>query len=708
MPTYLLTWNPKKSPLDIDFLVQGSKNLAAGKEFTGRWSAGNTQSIKPGDRVFLLRQRRRQPGLIGSGIILKGSYLGPHWDAKKRRAGKRALFVEVNWHDMVPNHELSRAELLKGILPATLLKVASSGVQIPPALCDRLQAHWTAHLASLHQPSGTVVTVNPYSDPTAIANAAQFKSALLTVNQKEGINPKQKAMLCAHYQAPAHIITAQILAHVAHYRSHGAANIQYGRLAHRLADALHYKPGLFPDGKPHWWRALANGNEGDPHNEDGHYEWILRPELVAALQELKWFSPPATPNPSAISPLTFNRQFERFKTRIRHLSKEQPFTSFRDGLPAEMEDYKENVRNEALRLLGCAKWKSRDVGTGLILKRVIQAIEIFDPSRDLRNNLVAWQNRFGHKQRSHRAILDARKKAATRRLFEQWFLDFFQNHLEEGKAFEQFCRLAGTRYDLIAYLFFLKDWNRFMPIAPTTFDEAFKLLGMDLVTAHHCSWENYLNYNAVLLDVQRLLHEVAEVADARLIDAHSFCWMLARVELPGAVPASTIPLPRAITNLQSVAPQVAKSNATSDYAIVTEEQFSERDQRRRRLGKLAQDVALQSEQRRLRELGHLNPKQVVQPVWDEPSRHYDILSCELDGSPRHIEVKSTRKAGDKLSFFLSIYEWEQSRTMPNYWFYLVLEAESVRPDVVMIAANNLSADFLAPVSYQASFRAPQS
>ena len=134
------------------------------------------------------------------------------------------------------------------------------------------------------------------------------------------------------------------------------------------------------------------------------------------------------------------------------------------------------------------KWKQADVGKGRILDKVIGAIEIQKTAPNLRNNLVAWQNRFGHKNRSHRAILDANADNALGRTFEQWFFDFFKDSSTDEEAFESFRKLVGNRYDLIAYMFFLKDWKRFMPIAPTTFDEALRLLGIDLVTAHHCSW----------------------------------------------------------------------------------------------------------------------------------------------------------------------------------------------------------------------------
>ncbi|MBI1849632.1 MAG: hypothetical protein HYR85_04755 [Planctomycetes bacterium] len=109
--------------------------------------------------------------------------------------------------------------------------------------------------------------------------------------------------------------------------------------------------------------------------------------------------------------------------------------------------------------------------------------------------------------------------------------------------------MAGDRYDLVAYLFFLKDWNRFMPIAPTTFDEAFRLLEIGVVTSHQCSWENYAQYNAALLEVQRALRDEDGASDARLIDAHSFCWIRVRRELPESEPPPVIPPPRVLTDL---------------------------------------------------------------------------------------------------------------------------------------------------------------
>lgn len=127
-----------------------------------------------------------------------------------------------------------------------------------------------------------------FSDPTPIATAEQYKSALLTVRDKVGISPKDLAMLRIQCRAPAHTITTQKLARELGYSHYIAASGQYGTLAHHITDALHIVLSYVPSGDPHWWRTLSYGNDDTSQTDDGNYEWIMRPELVQALQEMRW------------------------------------------------------------------------------------------------------------------------------------------------------------------------------------------------------------------------------------------------------------------------------------------------------------------------------------------------------------------------------------------------------------------------------------
>lgn len=400
-----------------------------------------------------------------------------------------------------------------------------------------------------------------------------------------------------------------------------------------------------------------------------------------------------------LSRLTFERQLSRFATLVRDNSGND-FRSFAHGLPAEWEDYKGAVRGEALRLLDTPKWREASIGSGVILKRVVKAIEIDGPG-GLRNNLVAWQNRYGHKGRSHRALLDATTDVATRRELEAWLYEFFRDLLPAPDAFESLRKLAGDRYDLIAYLFFLKDWTRYMPIAPTTFDEAFRHLGIPVSTTRQCSWDNYRQYNDALMAVLEALRDVPKNEDARLLDAHSFCWMLVRLEPPDAEPLPEIRAPRTLAvDTSRGGPQKSAVPADASGAV-SEDMFVERDAERRRMGRIAQDVAFESEKTRLREAGHPNPAGAVRPVWNEPALGYDIESQELDGTARPIEVKSARYSNGSLMFFISDNEARKSRELPNYHLYLVLDADSPERDVVQIRGRDLVDAHLAPVTYRA-------
>lgn len=130
--------------------------------------------------------------------------------------------------------------------------------------------------------------MDAYSDSTTIASKDQFKAALLAVRDRIGISPKTLGLLRAHCQAPNHTISTFQLAKELNYPNHGSVNMPYGAFAHHVCEALQVVLPPTPSGNAHWWRTLAYGNDGTPQTDDGHYEWIMRPELVEALQELKW------------------------------------------------------------------------------------------------------------------------------------------------------------------------------------------------------------------------------------------------------------------------------------------------------------------------------------------------------------------------------------------------------------------------------------
>jgi len=402
-----------------------------------------------------------------------------------------------------------------------------------------------------------------------------------------------------------------------------------------------------------------------------------------------------------LSIIRFDEQFRLFQRAVR-VKWNASFRSFRDGGPLEWEGYKDDVRKEAIRRLDSRHWKQALVGSGLILQRVVSAIEIKEPARDLVNNLVRWENRWGERGQSHRELVSAQKDTAKRQQFEQWFLDFFQSRIPNGEAFKQFCELAGSKYDLAAYLFFIKDDTKFMPIAPTTFDAAFERLGLVLRTSRNCSWENYSEFNLSIAEVQHALNVAMQTDNVRLLDAHSFIWMLMRLNVGKARSEILIPLPQAATSVHPVSSPAPSTTDDDEGRTMDGEDYDARNEARRLLGKIAEEIAFKSEQCRLRQGGRGDLADRIKDVSKCSALGYDILSFELNGEPRHIEVKAARQSKDKVSFFLSENERQKSRRLKNYFFYLVFGCRDRKPRVKFLTAGQLTPQALQPENYLAN------
>lgn len=239
----------------------------------------------------------------------------------------------------------------------------------------------------------------------------------------------------------------------------------------------------------------------------------------------------------------FEKAFQHFSETVYPRFGETRFESFRDGAANGWEGYKPKLRLRALKRLKYSDWDRSEIGSGRILQDAIEAIEI-EGNDQTRNNLVSWEDRYGPGSAGHSPLMGALKQPAQRRRFDDWFWRAFK---EEGASdedlFEEFRSLAGDGYPLIAYLFFLRSIDRFAPIAPRTFDAAFARLGISLTTSGKCSWGNYSEFNEAIEGVRRLLMKKPGLANSTHIDAHSFLWMLIRMEddrpgraqAPGAV-----------------------------------------------------------------------------------------------------------------------------------------------------------------------------
>ena len=99
---------------------------------------------------------------------------------------------------------------------------------------------------------------------------------------------------------------------------------------------------------------------------------------------------------------------------------------------------------------------------------------------------------------------------------------------DDKAAFDSIVDIIGGNFDVLGFLFFLKDNKKYMPVRSKIFDERFKLLGISADLQGHCTWEKYNEYNEWLREIKQYLNKYCN-SKITLLDAHSFVWILDKV-----------------------------------------------------------------------------------------------------------------------------------------------------------------------------------
>lgn len=100
---------------------------------------------------------------------------------------------------------------------------------------------------------------------------------------------------------------------------------------------------------------------------------------------------------------------------------------------------------------------------------------------------------------------------------------------DDETAFNDLVSILGGRFDLLSFLFFLKDCNKYLPLRSALFDEKFRILGIDSNLAGNCTWKKYQEYNEAIRAIQKDLTDNVN-KNITILDAHSFIWVLNRIE----------------------------------------------------------------------------------------------------------------------------------------------------------------------------------
>ena len=214
----------------------------------------------------------------------------------------------------------------------------------------------------------------------------------------------------------------------------------------------------------------------------------------------------------------FERQFDAFLQFVKEQDGVK-FVSFASHPYLDRhEAYKYEIYSTARKALSFHEWSKNDIGSGKIIANTINAIEI------KQNNLVAWEPRFGEKSRHHQPLYEASSLNQQTEFIETVLFALYRNG-SNADTFGKLIEIFGRRYALLAYLHFIKDRSKYMPIAPTYFDKAFQILGANFKASYQCSWENYSTYNELIFELKTMLADKL-LSEVTLLDAHSFAWIL--------------------------------------------------------------------------------------------------------------------------------------------------------------------------------------
>lgn len=210
-------------------------------------------------------------------------------------------------------------------------------------------------------------------------------------------------------------------------------------------------------------------------------------------------------------------QLSRFTSFVQQTDGQTGFISFRDstGFLGCEEDYKSRIAEEARKELQPNSWGESWIGTGKIAACARAAIH---KSGNLvnKNQQIDFINRLNPNH------------AKFRPEAERVLYDIYRNLLcDEATAFTNAVKVFGAKYDTIAFLFFIKDDSRFLPISTGHFDKGFAALEIDYATSFRCGWENYLGFIQIIQEIRDLMEDLLPMQGTpRLIDAHSFVWII--------------------------------------------------------------------------------------------------------------------------------------------------------------------------------------
>ena len=212
-------------------------------------------------------------------------------------------------------------------------------------------------------------------------------------------------------------------------------------------------------------------------------------------------------------PTQLEKAFQAFATYMAEVAEGEPFRDFGHPAIERHENYKKSLFNDAQDVLDLASWLPGRIGGGEYRDRVLRTMKLSvrHGGRSIPNNLLNWRNVGRFSERADVAEV------------EEALFDLYVRDVGEATCFARF-EVLDLPYQLIAYLFFLKDRHRYLPITQRRFDGAFEVLcDHPFRTSHERSHANYSTFLSLVQEAQAWLQERLG-AEVDLLDAHSFLY----------------------------------------------------------------------------------------------------------------------------------------------------------------------------------------
>jgi hypothetical protein len=361
---------------------------------------------------------------------------------------------------------------------------------------------------------------------------------------------------------------------------------------------------------------------------------------------------------------------------------------FMQGWLKSEEGYKRDIWKLANDILDWDKWDQSEIGTGRIAEKMLVAIDLKG------NNFVDWRNKSKFKK-----ILNDTSK---RNNAEQVLFDIYKKDDNE-KAFAKALKIFGGNYDLISFLFFVKDCEHFLPVKPEDFERAFANIGIEYKMVQKASWENYNGYlkNIELVEVQ--LRDCTDPDHIlSVLDAHSFVWIVGQkrfVEWSGNIPVPTAE-PKSVKEFCLRPTEyipVLKGNP------ITENHYIREQKRNKLIGDAGEEFVLRHERKKVLEYGiDLVPER--KSLTEGDGLGYDILSYDENGNEIFIEVKTTTGKEDA-RFYITANELKKSDEVGDaYRLYRVYEFDKVEETgKISRRSGSLASLCINPLNYLVCF-----